>query len=137
MPFVLLIVGAAFIAAGVQGKQSQLYSLLKNDLTGKNSYLSWVIAILIIGAIGYVEELKPISRAFMVLVIVVLFLSNGGFFQKFQQQVFPATNNSGNSISSSTGLIPNPFPSPNTNVQSWVNQIDPSLGIPVASATTN
>lgn len=40
-------------------------------------------AILIIGALGYIKEIAPLSRAFLVLVVVVLFLKSGGVFQQF------------------------------------------------------
>jgi hypothetical protein len=39
-----------------------------------------MLAILLIGAIGYIPNLRPISRGFMALVIVVFLLSNQGLF---------------------------------------------------------
>lgn len=83
MPFVLLIVGVVLVVAGVRNTQSLLLSLLKQDFTGQGSFIPWFVAILAIGAVGYVKPLKPIVTAFLVLLIIVLFLSNGGFFQKF------------------------------------------------------
>lgn len=85
MPFVLLIVGLALIVAAYQNTQSTLYQLVISDFTGQNSYLVWMIAILAIGGLGYIKPIKPITDAFLVLVILVLFLSNGGFFAKFTQ----------------------------------------------------
>lgn len=90
MPFVLLIVGAVFVISGVKNTSSQLLKLLDGDFTGQHNYIYWMVSILIIGAVGYIEDLKPVSRAFLVLVIIVLFLSNGGFFQKFNQGLFSA-----------------------------------------------
>jgi hypothetical protein len=98
MPFALLFVGIVLIAAGVNGKTSTLYQLVKGDIEGTNGqtgYLVWMFSILVIGALGYVEGLKPISRAFMALVLVVLFLKEGnpqnvggGFFAEIQSQLF-------------------------------------------------
>lgn len=85
MPFAFLIVGAMFIVAGVRGTDSQLFSLIKGDFTSTDkqpSFISWLFVILLIGSLGYIEPIKPVSRAFLVLVIIVLFLSNGGFFDK-------------------------------------------------------
>lgn len=97
MPFALLFVGALLIAAGVNGKSSDLFQLVKGDIessNGRTGYLYWMVSILVIGALGYIEELKPFSRAFMALVVVVLILKEGnpqnpggGFFQQLQQQL--------------------------------------------------
>lgn len=79
MPFVILAFGVILVVAGVRGTQGALFTLLKDDLTG---FAPWFVAILVIGALGYVKAIKPITDGFMVLLIVVLFLSNGGFFAK-------------------------------------------------------
>ncbi len=89
MPFAFLIVGAAFLIAGVRGKDDELLSLLKGDFTGSPNFVAWLFALLVVGAIGYIETLKPISRAFLALIIVVMFLSNGGFFSKLTTQLKP------------------------------------------------
>jgi hypothetical protein len=44
-----------------------------------------MVAILILGALGYIEGLEKLSRLFMLLVLIVLLLDNGGFFAKFQE----------------------------------------------------
>ena len=88
MPFAFLIVGILLVTAGVRSTYTNLFTLVKGDFSGSGSFLHWAVAILILGSIGYVDELKPFSRAFMALLIVVLFLSNGGFFDQFNKQVF-------------------------------------------------
>ena len=95
MPFVLIIVGVVFLVSGVRGTSSELLSLLRSDFTGPNNFLYWLLSILVIGAIGYIEPLKPVSRAFLALLIVVLFLTagntkngGGGFFAQFNSQLF-------------------------------------------------
>lgn len=91
MPFAFLIVGIVFLIAGVRGEQDKLFTLLRSDFsqTGdKSSFIPWLVSILIVGSVGYIEPLKPLSRAFLVLLVVVLFLSNGGFFQQFTQQIY-------------------------------------------------
>jgi hypothetical protein len=86
MPFVLFIAGLLLIVSVVRGKTDLLYTLIKNDFTGTNSFVPWIVSIFFIGALGYVPSIRPITNAFLVLVIIVLFLSNGGFFAKFIQQ---------------------------------------------------
>lgn len=69
--------------AGLRGQGEDVSKLLQGDLTGKGSFVPWVLAILAVGAVGYIDELRPVSDAFLVLLLVVLLLSNGGFFDKF------------------------------------------------------
>jgi hypothetical protein len=94
--FVFIIAGTVLVIAGVRNKQGELWTLLQNDFSpngspqnnnpNQHSFLPWFFAILVIGALGYVEDLKPFSRAFLVLVILVLFLSNNGFFAQLQKE---------------------------------------------------
>lgn len=66
---------------GLRGTQADLYCLLKSDFTGSNNFLYWLGAVLLIGMIGYIPKLRPVSDAFIVLMIVALFLaSKGGLF---------------------------------------------------------
>lgn len=90
MPFALIFAGALLIASGINGKSGQLFTLVKGDIEG--GYIYWMFSILVIGALGYSEDLKPLSRAFMALVLVVLVLkagnplknSGGGLFAQLQ-----------------------------------------------------
>jgi FtsH-binding integral membrane protein len=95
MPFAFIFVGLVLIISGVRGTSSQLTTLLKSDLTGKKNFIYWGLSILVIGSLGYVDEIKPLSRAFLVLVLVVLILSNGGFFQLFNQAIATISNSNG------------------------------------------
>jgi general stress protein CsbA len=91
MPFALLTIGVLLLVAGARGTQDDLFNLVKGDFTGSDkgqSYVHWIVAIVLIGALGYISALKNLSRAFLILVIVVLFIKNGGVIQKFNQQIF-------------------------------------------------
>jgi hypothetical protein len=81
------VAGSILLIAAVKNTQETLYYLLVGDFTGPNNFVYWLLAILIIGAIGYVPKLKPLSDGFLILVILVLFLSKGGFWAKFTQQI--------------------------------------------------
>ncbi len=104
MAFVFIIIGTVLLIAGVRDTQGDLFTLLQNDFStsaqkqGQHSFLAWFVAILVIGALGYVEDLKPFSRAFMALVIIVLLLSNGGFFSQINSELglTAATGGNGN-----------------------------------------
>lgn len=105
MPFALLMIGVVLIISAINNTQSQLVVLLKNDFTGQANFIYWIAALLIIGAIGYVEKLKPVSDGFLVLVILVLLLSRGnpqfnsagGFFKQLQAAL-GTTGNTGVSV---------------------------------------
>lgn len=90
MAFALLIIGITLVVAAVRGTHDLLLSLLKKDFSGPGNFVWWIAALLIIGAIGYVNRLKPLSDGLLVIVLLVLFLSRGnprapqgGFFQQF------------------------------------------------------
>lgn len=88
MPFAFLIAGAVLIISGAQGTAGDMFTLLEGEFTGSDgqkAFIPWFLAILIIGAIGYIPDLKPISTGFLALVILTLILKNGGFFDKFNQ----------------------------------------------------
>lgn len=87
MPFLFIVAGLVLTIAAGRGTQDDLISLLKTDFTGKNNFVYWLFSILIIGAVGYIDALRPVSRAFMVLVIIVLFLKNGGVFSQFTSAI--------------------------------------------------
>ena len=80
-----------FILVGYHGSQDQFFTLLKGDFTGSGNFFYWIISIMVIGAIGYIPRLKSISDAFLVLVLLVLFISNKGFFNSFNQQIQQGT----------------------------------------------
>lgn len=87
MPFALLLIGALFIVIAYQGTQAQFFALLSKDfgLSGgfRQSFWAWIVSIGVIGAVGYVPKFKEISDSFLVLVLLVLFISNKGFFNQF------------------------------------------------------
>lgn len=105
MPFVFLGTGLLLVITGVKGNASDLYQLLQQDFSGSNSFLYWLFAILILGAIGYIRPLQTLSRAFMALVIIVLFLHNKGFISEFQTQFFGGSSASTSTTASNT-VIP-------------------------------
>jgi hypothetical protein len=92
MPFALLIVGIVLLSAALRGQAGTLFSTLKSDFTGSGNYIYWVVAILVVGSVGYVKKLQPISDAFLGLVLIVLFLSNKGFFSQFMSALQSPSN---------------------------------------------
>jgi hypothetical protein len=90
MPFALLIIGLVLVTAAVRNTYIELGQLVSSEFSGPGNFIYWIVAILIIGAVGYVQKLKPLSDGFLVLVLLVLVLKRGnpnmpqgGFFQQF------------------------------------------------------
>lgn len=114
MPFVLVIAGLLMVVTGARGTYQQFGSQLAKDFNGQ--FLYFAAAILFVGALGYVESLRRISRLFMALILIVLVLANRGFFDKFTQAlktgpVAPKANTGGASgygVSSAGGASSTP-----------------------------
>jgi hypothetical protein len=84
MPYVLIIVGAVILVTAINGTTGQLGTMLRADIFGSHGFIYWFLAILVIGAIGYIKPFKKLSDWLLVLVVLVLFLANkGGVFAQF------------------------------------------------------
>lgn len=97
MPFALLLFAALFITAGIKGCEDDLYSALKSDFTGDKNFFLWTVAVIFIVAIGNVKTLRPVSNAFLGLIIVVVLIQNGtALFANFLPQLKAGTTGNGN-----------------------------------------
>ena len=76
MPFFLLILGVIFLVTAVRGNQNDLIDLIKSDFSGQNNFFLWVLAIIIIVAVGQFKVIRPISDAFLGMIILVIILAN-------------------------------------------------------------
>ena len=90
MPLILLCFGALFLASAINGSSSALTTQLKKDFTGRGSFLYWLAAIGILGAIGYVPGGQRFSRAFLGLLLLSMFLANSGVFVQLQNAIAQA-----------------------------------------------
>lgn len=126
MPFALVAFGLLLTIAGARGTQSNLFALLKGDFTGKQSFLWWGGAVVGIGAVGYVKELRPLSNTFLALILVVFILAQykGGnnIFQTFIAQLKAGT--SGSAIAAND----NPTASAPTVLDNAANTLRGALG---------
>lgn len=106
MKVLAIILGLVLVDVAVRGTYENagganssdnkgLIPLLKGDFEpgAKGNFVAWFAAILLIGFVGYVPDLKPIANAMLVLVILVLLLANSnpqtgtdGFFAMLKQQ---------------------------------------------------
>jgi hypothetical protein len=82
MPLIFLAVGVLFLVSAVRGTQGSLLALLKDDFTGQNNFLIWIAAVAMIGLIGLVDDFRAVSNAFLGLIVLVILISNKGFFSQ-------------------------------------------------------
>jgi hypothetical protein len=88
MPFVLLFVGILFFVVAIQGTQGTLFSLMKSEFVGSNSFVVWAAALVILGLLGYIKPIRPITHAFLLLVLIVMVLAGGSkFFTNFNSGI--------------------------------------------------
>lgn len=115
MPLVLVAVGLAFLISAIRGTLQKddgtgLLNLLQKDFTGDGNFLAWILAITLVGSVGYIKELRPVSNAFLVLILLMFLLvaNKGGkdFFTSLTNQV----------LSRSTSINPLTDPSSNLGV---------------------
>jgi hypothetical protein len=114
MPIVLIIVGGLFLTAAVRWNEggSNIWKLLGNDLTSSNkgNFFAWAVAIILIGAVGYIDELKPVANTMIGLIIVVLLLSNNGFFANLEKEVLAKPAQLAGSATAAIGGVASSIP---------------------------
>lgn len=106
MPFALIIAGIIMVVAAVRGTHVCLVNTVKGEFTGQANFTYWVVAILILGIIGYSETLRPLSNGLLVLIVLALFLTRGkqGLFTNLQTALKTGPSQpSTNLVSSLTG----------------------------------
>jgi hypothetical protein len=107
MPLALLFVGILFVVIAYRGKQGDAAALLAEEFRPPNGFIQWGAAIGILAALGYVPVIRPIMRGMIGLVILVMLVSNRGFFSQFNNQLRAP---SGNAPAPSNPLPSNPLP---------------------------
>lgn len=88
MAFFLIAIGAAIAYLDYLGSANLVGAgtLLKQELfTDPTPFYKWLGALIIIALLGYVDELRPISQALLILVIVSILLSHTGVLAQIAQ----------------------------------------------------
>lgn len=85
MPFALVTAGLIMIITGATGCHKAFGNLLAGEFSGNKNFAYWLASIGAVGALGYVDALRTFSHVFMTLIIVVMLLSNQGFFAQLSQ----------------------------------------------------
>lgn len=80
MPLGFLIIGAILAVSALRNTQRDLGALVAGDFTGSGNFGYWIAALAIVGGLGYIPTFQGPSRALLGLMVIVLLLSNRGFF---------------------------------------------------------
>jgi hypothetical protein len=119
-----------FISA-IRGTTSQFGSLLYSDFVstnGQKSFLYWIVAITVIGGLGYIKSIRPLANAFLALLILVLFLSNKGVFAQFNSALNSvASGTAGTAPSNAAPAVPS-APSVNLGSLGMPDLTAPNMG---------
>lgn len=118
MGLVLLLVGLLMVITGGRGTYAQFGTLVASEFTGpiipskgtpSTNFTTWLLAIGMIGSLGYISALQTISRLFMVLILLAIFLGQKGFFAQFSAalKAGPKAPNALPASSSQTSVSPN------------------------------
>lgn len=82
MPVALIVVGLLLAVAGIKNNAATLGKTIGDDFTGAGSFWYWVAAVIIVGSVGYYSKAETVSRLFLVLIVLVFALTNGGVYSK-------------------------------------------------------
>lgn len=108
MPIVLLIVGIFLAIAGIKNNAATVGTVLRDDFSGAGSFWYWVVAVIIIGSVGYYSKAETVSRLFLVLIVLVFALSNQGIYAQLVGALENPQSAPGNDIALDTDKKPAP-----------------------------
>lgn len=117
MPFILILIGILMLVAGIRNKSGQLIATVGDEFSGPGNFFYWIVALLLIGSLGYIDKVRPVSDALLALIIVALLLgagkptqTGGGVFTQLQAaltstQTPSAPSITGNGTAATLGSI--------------------------------
>ena len=105
MAWGLAFIGLILAVATYKGNHNELFALIKRDFSGNDNFIYWVLAIIVLIAVGSIKKVRPVTDAFLILVILVIIVSNrgrGDLFADFLRQVKEGTSGRNVSFSDTT-----------------------------------
>lgn len=106
MALFIVFAGIVLVVIGLNNQLSAASALLKEDFApsdGSISFSIWIVAILLVGAVGYYKPAKPFSNAFLLLIFVMIILtSKSGFITNLNSSITNLGKGSTNTTNAST-----------------------------------
>lgn len=148
MPVAVLAVGLLILVLGVRGQSNAAGQLLASEFTGKNSYIQWFLAVMILGVAGYYKPVRPVADGMLGLVVVAIIIakgnpknSGGGLFYQLEQAFQNTTATPVNAVTPGEAAVQNLFtqaPTTQSTTMSGVTAFaTPAAVDPIAAATTS
>ncbi len=105
MPYAFIVVGLIMIVTGARNTYGQFGAQVAGDFTGPGNFTWWLASLGLVGAVGYIPKLRPVSTAFMTLIVIVFVVAAKGLFPKLTQalQAGPTAPQTGASSQVSLG----------------------------------
>lgn len=98
MPLVLILVGTLLFWSAYRGKQDELFAVVGDTVKGPPSFFVWVAAIGTVGSIGYVKSAEAFSRAFVILILISMFLAQRGFAEQINKALSQSNKTTGSNV---------------------------------------
>ena len=76
MPFALVFAGFLMVLTAAKDTYAAFGKQVASEFQGKQSFTVWLFVLAVAGAVGYVDQLRAPSRAFMALIIISMLLAN-------------------------------------------------------------
>lgn len=96
MAWGFFFIGMLLVTVAWRKKEKELWHLLKSDFTGNDNFFYWAFAIIILIAVGSFRPLRPVSNAFLGLVIIVIVIApyrqGRDLFAEIRSQIQEGTN---------------------------------------------
>jgi hypothetical protein len=73
MALIIILIAAILIVAAIRDSQGDLFNALGQDVP---AFVVWGAAIFLVGAIGFIKPLKPVSQGLLVLILLVIVVNN-------------------------------------------------------------
>ena len=86
----MLLIGLILISSAIKGTEHELGQQLQDDILGTGGFLGWIVAIALLGAIGYIPAFTRASKYLIVLLYIVLLVRNPGVFDAAKQGITQA-----------------------------------------------
>jgi hypothetical protein len=83
----LFVLATLLIVTGIRENQKALMDQVRIDFTGSGNFFYWVLAVSLIGALGYIDSFRTVSRVAIGLIVLVFIISHEGFFAKLQEGI--------------------------------------------------
>ena len=83
MPYLMIALGGflAYLDWLGSANVEQAFGLFWSELTqGNPPFYKWLGAIIIVGLLGYIPDLRGIATAFLVLILLAVILNHGSSF---------------------------------------------------------